>query len=149
MNGGNNVPNLCGNRVVHLPVKQDAARIAQQPPGPAGNKNRTDYSHNRIKPVPSKKHPADKCHDCKHGGSGVGNDVQIGRSQVQIVVMVMDFVVVMRMIVMLFSAAKNVGTSDIDDQTDDRYRDGLRKVNCLGGKNALDGGEYHHRSDSE
>src|SRR5258706_14769383 len=54
-----------------------------------------------------------------------------------------------RMIRMRVRSPEDESTSDIDDQSDDGYCNGFRKMDCLRRENALNGGERHHRGNPQ
>jgi hypothetical protein len=58
--------------------------------------------------------------------------------------MVVLMAVITRMIVVILGSSKDERANDVDDQTNDRNRNGFRELNGLRDNNALDGGEGHH-----
>jgi hypothetical protein len=74
--------------VIHLPVKQHTAGIADQSQRPAGDENGADDAHQRVEPVPAVEHASEQGDDGQHRGGGIGDDVQIGGAQIEVVITV-------------------------------------------------------------
>lgn len=83
--GLNDLPNVSYDRMIHFTIQQDFARIDYQPPCPSSHKDGSSNTYNRIQPRPAKHPSAAQSEDGKHGGCGVGKNVDTRRLKIQIV----------------------------------------------------------------
>ncbi len=87
------LPNLVNHRVIHFAIEQHLARVGNQAFGPDGNQYGTDDTHERIEPRPAEDPTAKQCCNGKHRSRGVGDHMQVGRLQIEVVVLIMIMVV--------------------------------------------------------
>ncbi len=78
-------------------IQQDRVGVAHEGVGPLENHGAADEAHRRIQPCPSKEFAADKSEDSQQRSQRVSNDVDVGGSQVQIMVVGMWMTVVVFM----------------------------------------------------
>ena len=63
-------------------IQEDDAGIADKPPRPAGDYQRTDDAHQRIEPEPAIGSAGQQGRDGQHGSQGICQNVQIGRTKI-------------------------------------------------------------------
>jgi hypothetical protein len=110
-------------------VEQHGAGIPQQPVGPARNHEATDDPHRWISPYPLRIHRHEQCRDRKDRGCGIGHHVDIGGSQIVVVMMMamgvnMVMAVAMTML-MGVVIAQQPGTDYVDDESERGHRNRL------------------------
>eukprot|EP01022_Parablepharisma_sp_SALTPOND_P021856 TRINITY_DN43714_c0_g1_i1.p6 TRINITY_DN43714_c0_g1~~TRINITY_DN43714_c0_g1_i1.p6 ORF type:complete len:319 (+),score=122.47 TRINITY_DN43714_c0_g1_i1:1736-2692(+) len=114
-------------------VQQHPARVAHEPPGPAGDDQRAHDAHHRVHPHPAQILARGQGGDGQQRGERVGQHVQIGGLQVVVhLVVVVGLAVVVGMVVTMAMAvivvvAEHQGADQVDHQADHRHQDGLVK----------------------
>ncbi len=88
------LPNLVNHRVIHFAIEQHLARVGDQTLGPDGNQHGTDDTHERVEPRPAEHPTAKQCCNGKHRSRSVGDHMQVGRLQIEVVVLIMVVVMV-------------------------------------------------------
>ena len=91
---GDDLAHFLHHRRIHFGIEQHAAGVAQQPDGPAPYQHGADDSHHRIEPGCTEVLAARQCDDRQHGRGGIRDDVEVRRTQVQVVMVCMAIVAV-------------------------------------------------------
>ena len=133
------------HRRVHFGVEQHPAGVAQEPEGPDADQAGADQAHHRVEPVRAPELAAGEGDDGQHRGGRVGEHVQVGGTQVQVLVTVVVLVVVVVMVVavvlvavvMVRAVAQEKGADQVDHQAEGSEQDGLIVVDGHGREQPL------------
>lgn len=74
------------HRCIHLGIEQDATGVTKESLRPNCHQNGADDTHNRIEPIGSPKFSAGQGQNSEHRGDGISQNVEISRTQVEIMV---------------------------------------------------------------
>mmetsp|Transcript_21552 Transcript_21552/g.83839 ORF Transcript_21552/g.83839 Transcript_21552/m.83839 type:complete len:271 (+) Transcript_21552:963-1775(+) len=148
---GDHLADLVDDRVVHLAVQQHAAGLGNQALGPDRHQHRTHQAHHRVQPGPAQPPAAGQRRDGGHRRGRIGHDMQIGRLEIQVVVVVMVVVPVRmaRVVAVVMRLAEDEGTDEVHHQPQHRHGHRLGVVDGLGPEQALDRAINHQRHHAE
>lgn len=98
--------------MIHFSIEQHFARFGDQILRPIGHQRRPHDAHRRVQPGPAIKPTAGERDDRQHRGGRIGNDVQVGGLQVEVMMVGMMLVVAIPrvlavMVRMIVRAAQN------------------------------------------
>ena len=100
--GGDDVADFGNDRVIHFAIEQDPAALHDQVLGPDSNQHGADDAGRRVEPGPAVEPAASQRGDREDRGGGVGQDMDIGGLQVEVVVVVlMAMALIVPMVVMM------------------------------------------------
>ncbi len=88
--GSNTIGDRCGS----LSIEQHTAGVAKQSPRPPTDENRPDHTHHRVHPHQAKVLAGEQGHDRRDRSERVGQDVEIGRPKVVVMVFVLMLMLV-------------------------------------------------------
>lgn len=127
-----------------LPVEENFTGIIEQSDSPTADENRADDSHDGVHPNPAEVFRGQQCGDGRDGGQRIGEDMNIGRTEIVVFMMRMVMTVFMRMVVVMLMMSMVVGMPEnqradaVYHQTDNRDGNGLIEDNGNGMQEAHD-----------
>ncbi|SVK50670.1 Uncharacterised protein [Acinetobacter baumannii] len=139
---GQGLADVLRHRGVHFGIQQNLSAIAHQAIGPGGHHRRADDAHQRIEPGCAPKLAAEQRDERQHRGGGVGEHVNIGGTQVEVM---MSVVVVIPVMMMVAAAAQQPGAEQVDGQPDRADGDGFVVMNRAGIQQPLPRLKQHQR----
>ncbi|MNX69586.1 hypothetical protein D3C86_1008080 [compost metagenome] len=152
LEAGQHLSYFVHHRVVHLAVQQHRAALPHQADGPAADQRRAHQPHHRIEPAPAQPPAAGQRHDGQHRGGRIGHHVEIGRAQVDVVMVVTGMSVVMvpmlmTMVVpvMMVRAAEDERAAQVHQQADGGDGHRLLVVDGLRAEQPFHRSEHHQR----
>ncbi len=138
-----------------LAVEQDARRLPHQADRPVRHEHCADHAHHRVQPGEPEVAPGQERDDRRDRSERVGHHVQVGRTQVvvvrMIVTMPMPVLVIVRVPVrdVVAVRAEDHHRQPVDDQPDHRHRDRVAVADLDRVQEAFDALDHHEHREAD
>ena len=151
--GFNGLADFLNDRMVHFTVEQHLAGLGDEILRPNSHQHGAHDPHGRVQPRPSIEQAAGQRDHRENRRRRIGNDVQVGGLQVQILMVAVMPVAVVRVlavvVMVLVRAGQNDRADDIDHQADGGDDQRFLVVDGLGREDPLDRRNHHGRGDPQ